>query len=338
MATIFLAFFLTLFAGIFNGSYPGVLKKLSAFNQDLVWASFSFFAFFLFPLIATALVVPQWPTLLSLLPEKFFITCMIGGFLFGLGMICFTIALRFIGIGIAFVLNISFGTIFGSLLPVFFTSPARIFTSAGIVDLLALLAFILSVTCSSRAASIRDSAQKNSAHMHLTVGLLMGTLSGVLCAAQGAAFGLATPLLTSTASTNHIIGNVLSLPWIVIFWSAFVPYFLFYFIKGAKTLNSRTGAEMKAICTRSYYLAIMGFLYYSALVIYSYAVGFLGNYGNVVGWPLLMAAIILTSNFWGWKRGEWLNAPQKSKRLMVFSIILMIVAVMFLGISASIAL
>jgi len=49
MMTIIFAFFLTLIAGIFNGSYPGVLKKFSSFNQDLVWASFSFFAFFLFP-------------------------------------------------------------------------------------------------------------------------------------------------------------------------------------------------------------------------------------------------------------------------------------------------
>lgn len=341
MISLYLAFFMTIIAGILNGSYPGPLQKLSAYNQDLVWAYFSIFAFVMLPILSTSLLFPGWLQFISLLPARFFLVSITGGVLFGIGMVFFTIALRFIGIGIAFLLNISFGTLFGSLVPVFILAPQKLFTLFGLVDFIALLLFLVSVTCSSRAAALREKSATNPLRPQTQtarwlLGLVMGIASGLFCAAQGAAFGLCVPIVQATAQQVHILQDPLMVIWVVIFGSAFVPYFLFYVGRGRVTLKGLWFAETLQIYRKTHVLVLMGILYYSTLVIYSFAVNTMGHYGNVIGWPLLMSAIIITSNFWSWRRGEWNQAPERAVGLMRLSIGVMVLAVVFLGVGAHI--
>ncbi len=329
---------LILLAGMCNGSYPALMKRMAHINADLVWAGFSVWAFLLLPLAATSILVPHWWSLLHHLPPSFFWVSALGGFLFGLGMICFTIALRFIGIGIAFVFNISLGTVFGSLLPVFFRAPQVLLTPFGLLELLALVCFVLSVMLSAMASRTRaGEGQKDHSTqtgIHHTIGILMGILSGMLCAAQGAAFGWVTPILTAGVKSSALPSHILNLPWLLIFASAFIPYFLFYSLKALISLKLHIQRESKALLRSGLPLLFMGVLYYSALVIYSEAIKHLGAMANALGWPLLMASIILTSNFWGWRRHEWDGASKRAKHIMLFSIATMLMAVILLGLSA----
>ena len=81
----------------------------------------------------------------------------------------------------------------------------------------------------------------------------------------------------------------------------------------------------------------MGLFWCGSLILYSKASQLIGILGPVIGWPLFMAFIILTSNFWGWQQGEWQQAPAKSKALLSKGIILFVVAVVVLGYSAHFA-
>ena len=56
----------------------------------------------------------------------------------------------------------------------------------------------------------------------------------------------------------------------------------------------------------------MGALWFSSIVIYGAAAARMADMGPVLGWPLFMSAIILTSNVWGLAVGEWKDASRRS--------------------------
>jgi L-rhamnose-H+ transport protein len=69
------------------------------------------------------------------------------------------------------------------------------------------------------------------------------------------------------------------------------------------------------------------------MVSYSKATEILGSLGPIIAWPLFMIFIILVSNFWGVKHGEWQHASRGAKRKMFFSVGLLILAIIVLVIA-----
>jgi L-rhamnose-H+ transport protein len=57
----------------------------------------------------------------------------------------------------------------------------------------------------------------------------------------------------------------------------------------------------------------------------------LGPLGPVVGWPIYMSGIILTSSFWGWTTGEWRDSKGRPVNFMLAGIVVQIAAVVALG-------
>ena len=82
---------------------------------------------------------------------------------------------------------------------------------------------------------------------------------------------------------------------------------------------------------------IMGLFWYGSLILYSKASILIGSLGPVVAWPLFMVLIILTSNFWGWRHREWAHCKQSVKNKVLVSISILIVAVLILGYSVTLA-
>jgi L-rhamnose-H+ transport protein len=60
----------------------------------------------------------------------------------------------------------------------------------------------------------------------------------------------------------------------------------------------------------------MGALWFSSLVVYGTAAAHMADLGPVLGWPLFMSGIILTSNVWGLALGEWKGAARTSLIIM----------------------
>jgi L-rhamnose-H+ transport protein len=54
----------------------------------------------------------------------------------------------------------------------------------------------------------------------------------------------------------------------------------------------------------------------SSIAIYGAASAAMAQMGPVLGWPLFMSAIILTSNVWGFAMGEW----RRVRRATVFTV------------------
>jgi hypothetical protein len=61
---------------------------------------------------------------------------------------------------------------------------------------------------------------------------------------------------------------------------------------------------------------MMGAFWYGGLVAYGMGLSRMGSFGTVVGWPLLMGAIIVSSNVAGLLTGEWHQAGRRAKKYL----------------------
>ena len=329
-------FLLTMIAGILNGSYAGISRSFKNWPQEVVWLFFSLFAFVLVPVVTILLIQPHSIELILQIPLKVELQLIAGGATFGIGMIAFTWALRLLGLGVSFVLNVSMGTIFGSLVPLFFTNPEKIFSTTGYFDLAALSFFVISVILSSAACSSRynqaDQQNENvleaKNYRQVIAGILIGIISGIFCSAQGIAYASFLTYLPAQRTSTPLY------PWIIIFFSAFLPYSLYHlFVIRAKGYQKKM---IKKYFSLRYGLLLMtmGMLYFIPLILYSQAVATLGKLGTVFAWPLFMCFIVLTSNLWGISRGEWKNSGTQSITMITISLVSILLAIVLLSVGA----
>lgn len=325
-----LSLFLATLAGIMNGSYAFPVRY-SKLPQSTLWLIFSIFTFLIAPWVAVFLMNSQIKTILSLLPITDILILSIGGLFFGIGMVLFTFSLRFVGMGVSFLLNISAGTIIGSLLPVILLRPEKLLSLVGIIQIIGLLFFIGGTITAALASLKRDqnldhNSQFKGKHF---IGISLGVLSGLLTSAQGFVYSYTLPSIKqiSLLVTQPLLAA--STPWIFIFNAAFIPYFLFFLWKNITEKNLSNLSRFTL--TEIFYLLIMTIFYFGSIILFSKASTLLGDMGSVIAWPILMIIIILTSNFWGFVQHEWQNAGKLAIRYELCSISCLIIATAILA-------
>lgn len=326
---IILAVLLAMFAGAMNGSYAFPIKNIQRTSPvNLIWLIFSILTFLIMPWITNLLLNTQALHFLAKLPSNLVWTELLSGFIFGLGMVIFTYSLKYIGIGISFLLNIGTGTILSTLLPILILRVNAFGKWFGILELIAMLVFFIGILSAILASQNRHKLQNT--YKNTYKGIVFGVISGVLTSGQGFAYSYALPTIKQIAA-QHAFSQLsaANLSWILLFNAAFIPYFIFFLISSVR--NKEINCLKKSTVSNISQVALMAILYFICLILFSQSTLLVGNFGAVISWPLLMIFIILTSNFWGIIQGEWRNVNQKTKKLLTYSILLMIIAVIILA-------
>jgi L-rhamnose-H+ transport protein len=333
---ILTAIILALLAGMMNGSYPAPIRMIRL-PFDTIWLIFSIFMFLIFPWIAVWILSPNdILKLFASLPTSFFMITVGAGLIYGCGMLVYTYSLHYVGIGVSFLLNIAGGTIIGSLLPVLLLNASKLITPSGIWELVAMGVFLVGLI----AAGIASTKRAKNAGVNQDIvpgksaqGILLGILSGIFCAAQGSAYSYTLPAVNTLAA--HLSASPLAaamLAWIPIFNGAFVPFFLYFLIKN---IRSKTWQQLQnKVFTWVAFIFGMAVLAFGSLIVFSKAAISLGQLGSVIVWPIFMISIILTSNFWGWRQGEWRNSGSVAGTWQITSIAFLVLAVAALVMSA----
>ncbi len=320
---------LTMLAGFMNGTYAFPIKYMKSWKEENIWLVFSPIAFLLMPWFCLSIMNYQTIRFIGHMPENILFILILGGFLFGIGMIVFTLSLRFVGIGISFMLNISSSTVIATLLPILTINPAKLASWFGLAEIFALVLFCIAMVTSYLASSykVANKAEKEKSHVQANAvkGVSLGILSGILTSAQGFSYAYATTLL-QTKFANYPGEIIMSSPWIPIFSAAFVPYFGYFLFrclrdKSLKNIVTRPSINYVPLCI------IMGILYFGSLLVFDHASLLLGNMGVVIAWPLLMIFIILTSNLWSFIHQEWRKAHRLAFNYLSVSLFCLILAV-----------
>src|SRR5258705_8950449 len=72
--------------------------------------------------------------------------------------------------------------------------------------------------------------------------------------------------------------------------------------------------------------ALMGLLWFGGQSLYAVGITWMGELGVVIGWPLLMGMIIVTSNAAGVLTGEWNGVSPVTRRFLAFGMLIILAA------------
>jgi L-rhamnose-H+ transport protein len=333
--TLFFTLLLVLLAGLINGSFALPTKYMDKWREETIWLNFSFWGFLILPWLSILLISPNALQIFFAIPSHLFWVMLLGGFCFGIGQICFAFALRILGLGVAFVINIGLGTAGSTLLPLLFWHQDKLLTSYGFTIFIGVLLFtfgILMGTLAGKACKLTQTKKskvpkKNT--LLLLGGLILGILAGIGSICQALTYVYVNPFISALATHDYNASffTAYNIAWVGIFTGAFIPY-MFYFL--ILNIKNKSLPDMIKPETGKYwsFTFIMGFFFWMSLVFFSKASQILGgNLAPIIAWPLFMIFIILTSNFWGWRAKEWQGCGTKTARKMWISIAALIIAV-----------
>lgn len=345
--SISMAFFLLAFAGVVNASYAAPMKYFRGWVYENIWLQFAVWTFLVVPWAFILVAAPGVFGIWASMPAHTLVFTMVGGVAFGIGQICFAFALHSVGLGLAFVLNIGIGTGLGFLLPLLLQHPEEIHTPFGLVTVLGVALALVGIVFCTRAGEMRDrehagmaAEEKEAGHAKkgYWLGVLLAAVAGLTSAgqnfsfseAQGGAHGLEQTALAHGA-TRLGAANIF---WPAFLFFAFVPYvgYMVYLL-----VKNGTFGNYSLPGTKKYFAfgLVMGLFWFGSLVFYSKASQIIGNLGPVVGWPLFMIFIILTSNLWGYATKEWKGASRRVGRVMISGVGFLVLAVVVIAYGTS---
>jgi L-rhamnose-H+ transport protein len=282
---------------------------------------------------------------MSAIEPKLLWTMIMGGIGFGLGQIAFALSFRYIGIGLAFVINISMGTAGSALIPILWHKGIW-GTPYSYAQLIGIIIFVVAVIIGAAAGAARDKnkegAQTENKNIHqikpgmLVLGVLLAVLAGIGSVSQGVTYIWANPTVSALAANQFGVSKLASgvIAWVIIFSSAWIPYALYFLILNIKN-KSFHNYRASGSCKYWLWLIFMGIGYWGSLVFFSKASEVIGgSLAPTIAWPLFMVFIILTSNFWSWKSHEWDGAGSKAIKTMWASLVLFIAAIVVFSYSS----
>ena len=342
MATIS-AFSLVTLAGISNGSFAVPAKKIKHWAFENLWLQFAFWAFLILPTLFTYSMAPNFWQIYQDASSNLLLIMVTGGTVFGVGQVCFCLALHRIGLSLSFLLNVGIATALGTLYPLITQHTSQLLTPFGISNCFGTALIVVGLWLAYQAGRQRDlntspagmAATASDKATHFSgVGLVV--VSGLASAVQNITFALTQPLQADALKQGLAPLVASTAVWPGFALAAFIPYAAYMIFLLVK---NQSFGQYFANNTRSYWslALLMGVFWYGSLILYSQASLSIGELGPVIGWPMFMGLIILTSNFWGFWHGEWANCRNKTKVRLMQGMVAMVCGITVLGYSAHLA-
>ncbi len=329
---------ITLFAGILNGSFAAPTKYTVRWKWENIWAVWAVVAFFIVPWTIALLTVPNLIGVYRAADVRTMLMLLLFGAGYGVAAVCFGLGVAAIGIALNFAIALGLSTVVGSVIPLFSLHGQVVFTHKGQVVLfgIALTLAGIGVCAIAGRAKERASSQRgdlDQSKPSFALGLLFAVIAGVGSPLLNFGIAFGGPLLKTAAAQGARVSAQSNAIWPPVLCATLVPYLLYCVYLWRKNRSFRLFA---APGTSFYWLlgGTMGLLWMGSISLFGTASSAMADMGPVLGWPLFMSAIILTSNVWGLATGEWRGASRQTMLVMGTGMALLIVAFCILAYSA----
>src|SRR6266852_3929046 len=303
------------FAGVLQGLFAVPMKYARRWNYENIWLIYSLTGMVVLPWMLTTATVPHLVEVYSLTPMPVLVR------IAGLGM-----NLLGIGLGMAIILGLSASL--GSLIPLLILSPQQLHTPQGRTYLVGTVIMLVGIAVCARAGMLRDAARnrgESAPHRSFFAGFMVCCLSGLFSSALNFSYAFGGDALDRAralgASPLWSTGVVTALAVSGGFISNLV--YCGYLLRKNGTLGRVTGdgAGTGWVCG-----ALMGLFWFGGQSLYAMCITWMGQLGVVIGWPLLMGMIIVTSNAAGVMTGEWIGVSAVTKRFLAFGMLIILTA------------
>jgi L-rhamnose-H+ transport protein len=332
MSSITIGVVLAVIAGIINGSFAAPIKYAKVWKWENIWAVWAAFGMVIFPWLVLFLTVPHPLEVYQQGGLQNTMMLVAFGIGFGLAQILFGLGIAAVGMALNFAIAIGISTAFGSLLPLLMQHREKIFTPQGHMIFIGVFLVIIGIVGCAVAGKMKESHMSGSddrpresaaLKMSFKAGLVIVVLAGIGSPLInfGLAFGDALKAVAGSQGVSP--GMQANVIWAPLNSAAFIPYII-YCIYLWKKNNTRGLYGAPGTGRNWVFGAVMGGLWFGSTVIYGDITARLGSMGPILGWPLFMSAIIITSNVWGLATGEWKGSGSKALNSMFGSIFFLI--------------
>lgn len=333
--SLVLGFALILLGGIMEGSYSFPLKLNSNWDWEHTWGAGSLMALLLVPWPLAFWTVPGLAEVYHQSSWAAIFWALLFGAGWGLGGVFFGLSINLVGLSLGYSIIFGIIAINGALTPLLMNEPGKLVTTGGFWFLTAMLVMLVGIVVCAVAGNLKSKdantgAASQSKKGSFGAGLILCILAGVLSGLVNFAFIYGTEITHQAQNSGADPLSAINAIWALVFtanYLANVGYCVYLIFRKGNARKLFGGG------TVSYWLRaiFMGVFWSGGIVVYGVGASKLGRYGAFIGFPMLLAASLLTGNFVGWVSGEWKGASTKSSRTMFAGIGLLLVAIAFLA-------
>lgn len=328
--------------GFAAGTFYVPIRKIKGWAWESGWLMNGVFSWLLSPLVVASIVVPDLAKLLNAAPSGAMGWAYFFGLLWGIGGLTFGLSCRYLGMSLGGSVALGFCAFFGTLVPPIYHGEFQMLVKSvpGLVMLLGLAVCLLGIGICGAAgmAKERDLAkveqQGQQQEFSFIKGVLVALFAGLMSACMSFAFAAGAPI--ANLATQHGVAELWkNTPVLVVVLAGGFTTNAFWCI----ILNIKNGSagdylgKTEGNAMRNYLLAaIAGVTWYLQFMFYGMGSTKMGSY-DFSSWTLHMAFIIIFSNLWGIRMGEWKETHPRTLRLVIIGIAVVFLSTIIVGFS-----
>jgi L-rhamnose-H+ transport protein len=327
-----LAIILVIMAGAFSGTALLPMKFTKGWKFENTWLLYSVIAYLLSPWIVALATVPHLGDVYAAAGIKACVLTALFGLAWGIAVVLNGVGVALVGLSLALAILMGSSVAVGSLGPLLLKDPGALLTHTGLTIALCDLVMLAGVLLCAWAGELRgrSQSQKVETRKVTTRGILICLIAGLLSTFFNLVLSYGEIISTQAKAHGANPFNAANAVWSLGVSAGSLPSIVWCLIRlsrGHEWSLFSTGQPLK----NSILCALMGGMWITGTVVYGAAARMLGPLGPVVGWPIYMSGIILTSSFWGWMTGEWRGSERRPINFMLVGIAVQIVAVVLLS-------
>ena len=334
---------LSLVAGVLNGSFATPTKYARKWQWENIWSVWAVAAMFILPWLLVLATIPHAGTLYASISTRQIVLLSLFGVGFGLAQIFFGLGIAAVGIALNFAIAIGISTAFGSLGLLILRHPERIHTRQGEFVFIGVLIMLVGIVLSAFAGREKEKRLRSSAApagdastktISFAAGLTLCILAGLGSPLGNFGLDYCSSTVQRAVELGASLTNKYNVIWAPLYTASLVPYLIYCIYLWRKNRSFRLFGE-PGTGINWLYGVVMAALWMGSSAIYGIAAARIGDMGPVLGWPLFMSIIIITSSIWGVLTGEWKGAGRKSANAMILAIVFLILGFGTLAYSGS---
>jgi len=342
--------------GFASGSFYMPFNKVKNWSWESMWIIGGLFSWLIIPPLAAWLTIPDFfDIILTASPAVIQITYLMG-LLWGIGGLTYGLGVRYLGMSLGNSVVLGFCSAFGALVPPLYynlvpTAGKHSFTdmlghTGGQLVLLGVLVCLVGIAICGRAGMLKEkelSAEQKAASVKefsLTKGLIVAIISGILSSFFnfGIEAGKAIADVAGTrpdlwfAGSSKLFQN--NVTFVVILWGGLTTNLIWCMYLNFKNKSFGDYKNLKAPLVRNYlFAALAGTTWFMQFFFFGMGESKIGS--GASSWILHMSTIIITSNLWGFYRGEWKGVSRQTYGTILAGIGVIIISVFVVAIGNS---
>ena len=222
---------LLIIAGIANASFALPMKFTRKWAWENTWLVFSILALIILPVITTIATVPALGSVYHEAGAKIVTEVALFGAGWGVAQVLFGLAIDAIGIALAFSIVLGLSAALGSLIPLIWLHPEKVFAPAGFAVIAGVILVIAGVSVCAIAGRKRERLQTTAAaqtsNSSFGRGLALALVSGICAALMNFGIAFGGPLISAAARYGSSPEWTINAVWLPLMMAGAVPNLLY---------------------------------------------------------------------------------------------------------------